>query len=54
MRWLDPQSEKERMHMRKMRHMVEANADDLVRTMTMHSEDIKALMRSKNGNWHDK
>ena len=45
MRWLDPNGEEQRMHMRYMRCMAEANADDLVRTIITHGDKIKEAMK---------
>jgi hypothetical protein len=45
LRLVDPRGERERMEMRQARCVAEANAEDLVRTITLRREDIAELMR---------
>lgn len=45
LRWLDPKGEKQRREMRAVRCLVDANAEDLTRTMSMHRDEIQALLR---------
>lgn len=47
LRLLDPQGERERMEMRQARCMAEANADDLMRTMSLNRDKIVEMMAAR-------
>jgi hypothetical protein len=49
LRLLDPNGERERMAVREARCMVEANADDLVRTITTSREHVQEMLRKHAG-----
>jgi hypothetical protein len=44
LRLVDPAGEKQRMEMRRLRCMVEANAEDLTRTIATSSDKIKDMV----------
>lgn len=50
LRFFSPKAEEARMNMREARCRAEAVAEDLSRTMTMHSDEIRAVLRKRKMN----
>lgn len=48
MRWLDPKGEAQRMDARRARCVAEANAEDLMRTISVNRDKIRAMVRTGN------